>query len=145
MQTGPCLCMSSSCKAPNISCKCSTTVIQREKQNHRGMGSLPLAAFTRCETKLQQHCQVLSKERVFQCTSKASCIVTTGCWQYPSRQILKAFYFYFFSDSKRLYFYILIWISLKECPLAIAMKFHQELLYFCQMSYFHCPLGVECF
>lgn len=35
MQTRPCLCMFSSCKAPNSSCKCSIAPIQRGKNNHR--------------------------------------------------------------------------------------------------------------
>lgn len=44
MQTGPCLCMSSSCKAPNTACSAPSLPFQGKNKSWEA-GSLPLAAF----------------------------------------------------------------------------------------------------
>lgn len=134
MQTGPCLCMSSSCKAPNTSCKCSITAIQGEKQNHGGADSLPLPSFTDVR---QNHnsSQVLNKGLFVNESSsalcKVSCSLTLAHWQGPSRRFLKGFLCLFFKIIlKALFLYIDRDLCLKKkSPLAIAVKVHQKLFY----------------
>lgn len=52
MQTGPCLCMSSSCKAPNTSCKCSITIIQKGKTKPQGSRFPPIGGIYRMSNKI---------------------------------------------------------------------------------------------